>query len=75
MNMLFVDEDHRGKGTGKELVLFFESEMKKKGYKSVMTSSQSDEQAQHLYRKAGYKDTGSLLLDNQPLEIIFIKNI
>jgi GNAT superfamily N-acetyltransferase len=75
MNMLFVDEGHRGKGTGKELVLFFESEMKIRGYRSVMTSSQADEQAQHFYRKAGYKDTGSLLLDTQPMEILFIKNI
>jgi ribosomal protein S18 acetylase RimI-like enzyme len=75
MNMLFVDEDHRGRGTGKELVLFFENEMKKKGYSTVMTSSQADEQAQHFYRKAGYKDTGCLVLDSQPVEIFFIKNI
>lgn len=49
--------------------------MKSKGYELVMTSSLSNEQAQHFYRKLGYKDSGSLLLDDEPLEIIFTKSI
>jgi ribosomal protein S18 acetylase RimI-like enzyme len=49
--------------------------MKKKGYEIVMTSTLSNEQAQHFYRKLGYKDSGSLLLENEPLEIIFTKII
>lgn len=75
MNMLYINEAYRNKGIGKELVRFWEIEMKKKGYDLVMTSSLSNEQAQHFYRKLGYKDSGGLLLDNQALEIIFIKRI
>jgi ribosomal protein S18 acetylase RimI-like enzyme len=73
MNMLYIDEKHRGEGIGKELVEFWESEMKNKGYKLLMTSTLSNEQAQHFYRKLGYKDSGSLLLEDEPLEIIFTK--
>lgn len=73
MNMLFIDEVHRSKGIGKKLVQFWESEMKKKRHKIVMTSSQSDEEAQHFYRKLGYADAGSLRLPKEPVEVIFIK--
>ena len=75
MNMIYLDEDYRNKGIGKELVRFWESEMKNKGYDLVMTSTLSNEQAQHFYRKLGFKDSGSLLLENEPLEIIFTKRI
>jgi ribosomal protein S18 acetylase RimI-like enzyme len=73
MNMLYIDENYRGKGIGKELVRFWESKMKDSGYKLLMTSTLSNEQAQHFYRKLGYKDSGSLLLEDEPLEIIFTK--
>jgi len=49
--------------------------MKTQGYKKVLTSTLSNEDAQHFYRKLGYKDCGSLLLPDEPLEIIFIKEI
>lgn len=75
MNMLYLNENYRNKGIGKELVGFWETEMKIKGYELVMTSTLSNEQAQHFYRKLGYKDSGSLLLDDEPLEIIFTKSI
>lgn len=75
MNILYLNESYRGKGIGKELVRFWETEMKSKGYELVMTSTLSNEQAQHFYRKLGYKDSGSLLLDDEPLEIIFTKSI
>ena len=75
MNMLYLNENYRSKGIGKELVGFWETEMKGKGYELVMTSTLSNEQAQHFYRKLGYKDSGSLLLDDEPLEIIFTKSI
>jgi ribosomal protein S18 acetylase RimI-like enzyme len=75
MNMLYLDESYRGMGIGKELVGFWETEMKTKGYEMLMTSTLSSEDAQHFYRKLGYKDAGSLFLDNEPLEIIFTKSI
>ncbi len=75
MNMLYINQNYRNKGIGKKLVEFWETEMKSKGYELVMTSTLSNEQAQHFYRKLRYKDAGSLLLDDEPLEIIFTKSI
>jgi len=75
MNMLFLLDNYRGKGYGKKLVNTWEYNMKDIGYDIVMTSTLSNEQAQHFYRKLGYKDAGSLLLENEPLEIIFTKII
>ena len=46
MNMLYFIDDERGKGYGTQLVSFWEQEMKKKGYEFVLTSTQSNEQAQ-----------------------------
>jgi len=75
MNMIYLSEIYRNRGIGKELVMFWEREMKKKGYNMVMTSTLSNEKAQHFYRKLGYKDSGCLLLENETLEIIFTKRI
>ena len=75
MNMLYILEDYRGKRYGKVLTLFWEEKMKCLGYELVMTSTLSNEGAQHFYRKFGYRDAGSLLLPQEPLEIIFIKSI
>jgi ribosomal protein S18 acetylase RimI-like enzyme len=75
MNMIWVDEQYRGKGLGKQVVLFWEYEMKQKGFNLVMTSTLANEEAQHFYRKLGYQDAGCLLLENQPLEIILTKMI
>lgn len=75
MNMLYVLEGFRGKGYGKELVSFWENEMRRQGYNRVLTSTLSNEQAQFFYRKLGYTDAGSLLLPDEPLEIIFLKKL
>ena len=75
MNMLYILEDYRGKRYGKVLTLFWEEKMKCLGYELVMTSTLSNEGAQHFYRKLEYRDAGSLLLPQEPLEIIFIKSI
>lgn len=75
MNMLYFVDDERGKGYGTQLVLFWEQEMKKKGYEFVLTSTQSNEQAQFFYRKLNYIDNGALLLPGEPLEIILYKKI
>ena len=75
MNMLFVIKPHRGKGIGLQLVTRWESEMKSLSYKLLMTSTLANENAQHFYRKLNYKDAGSLLLPDEPLEIIFIKEV
>lgn len=75
MNMLYFLEDSRKKGYGKALVSFWESKMKEQGYSMVMTSTLSNEESQFFYRKLGYIDSGSLLLKDEPLEIIFTKEL
>ncbi|MGF7047790.1 ribosomal protein S18 acetylase RimI-like enzyme [Paenibacillus sp. DS2015] len=75
MNMIWIDDEYRKKGLGKQVVLFWEREMKLEGCSMVMTSSMANEEAQHFYRTLGYKDSGCLMLDNEPLEIIFTKAI
>lgn len=77
LNFLFIGEEYRGKGFGKQAVALWEQEMKKQGYQMVLISTQADEQAQHLYRKLGYIDCGGLFFHNtpfdQPAELFFRK--
>ena len=69
MNMLYLLDNERGKGNGSRLVIFWENEMKQKNYEFVLTSTQSNEEAQFFfYRKIGYVDSGALLLPNEQLE-------
>ncbi len=77
--MLFIDSDHRKKGYGKLLMEHWEQDMKSRGYGMLMTSTQVDEEAQHFYRKLGYKDSGGFVVDvpgyEQPMEMIMIKAV
>jgi len=75
MNMIYFLEKYRNKGFGKELVYYWENEMKEKGYNNVLTSTLSNEEAQHFYRKMGYKEIGGFNYLDEPLEIIFHKKI
>ncbi len=75
MNMLYLLDNERGKGNGSRLVIFWENEMKQKNYEFVLTSTQSNEEAQFFYRKIGYVDSGALLLPNEPLEIFLYKKL
>jgi ribosomal protein S18 acetylase RimI-like enzyme len=49
--------------------------MRQRGFTLVMTSTLSNERAQHFYRRLGYIDAGCLLLENEPLEIIMAKKL
>ncbi|MBO7583941.1 MAG: hypothetical protein J6T20_09120 [Treponema sp.] len=56
----------------------FENKVQRKqGYGMVLTSTQVDETAQHFYRKNGYTDCGSLLMNipgfEQPMEMFLSK--
>ena len=73
MNMLWIEEDYRKKGIGTRLVNFWEIEMQQRDNNQVMTSTLSDETAQHFYRKLQYQDCGSLMLPGEALEIFFLK--
>ena len=75
MNMLFVFETRRGEGLGRRLVLQWEEEMQQLGYESVMTSTASDEYAQHFYRKLGYETIGGFTPLGDPYELILAKKL
>jgi len=68
LTLLCFEKASRGKGYGKQAMLFWESEMRTLGYNMLMTSTRVDEEAQHFYRKLGYKDRGGIFLENTPLE-------
>ena len=60
--------------------LEFEKKVRdKQGYGMVMSSTQVDEDAQHFYRKPGYKDCGGFTVDTpgyeQPMELFMSKKI
>lgn len=77
--MLFIDWKYQGRGYGKQLMKYWENDMKTQGYGMLLTSTQVDENAQHFYRKLGYKDCGGFVIDipeyAQPMEMFFIKSI
>lgn len=77
--MLFIDCKFHRKGFGKTLMKYWETDMKSQGYDMLLTSTQVDEEAQHFYRKLGYKDCGVLILDipkhEQPMEMFLVKAI
>lgn len=77
--MLYIDEKYQNMGYGRKLMEYWENDMKEKGYKMVLTSTQVNENAQHFYRKLGYKDCGGLVIDikgcEQPMEMFMIKGI
>ena len=73
MNMLFVADSQRGKGLGRMLVLHWEEEMRQLGYESIMTSTASDEYAQHFYQKLGYDTIGGFTPYGDPYELILAK--
>jgi ribosomal protein S18 acetylase RimI-like enzyme len=77
LTMLILREPFRRQGLGRRAMAFWEGEMRSLGHPCVMTSTQSDEAAQHFYRALGYRDAGCLLLDipplRQPMEILLIK--
>lgn len=79
LTQINIETGNRGKGFGKQALLWWENQMRSMGYPCVMTSTRSDEEAQFFYRKLGYKDTGCLLLDvpalAQPTELFFIKEL
>ncbi|NKQ35103.1 MAG: GNAT family N-acetyltransferase [Chloroflexi bacterium] len=75
MNMLWLEDQYRGRGWGRALVAWWEEQMQMCGHYLVFTSTQSDESAQHFYRKLGYRDCGALFLPDEPLEIVLMKNL
>ena len=75
MNLLLVLPEFRRIGVGRALVTEWESRMRQAGCQQVLTSTQSDEEAQHFYRKLGYRDAGGLVLPGQVLELFLVKDL
>lgn len=75
MNMLFVLEEYRGKGIGKALVEHWEQDMRNIGYSCLMTSTASNEYAQHFYDKLGYIAVGGFMPVDSPYELILSKKV
>lgn len=77
LNLVFLAENERGKGTGETAMLLWEEEMRRIGCGLVMTSTMAEESAQHFYHRLGYKDSGCLVKSVSPLceniEIFLIK--
>ena len=75
--LLYIASEFRGVGLGKALMLHWEADMRQRGFAMLMTSTQSDEDAQHFYRKLGYRDCGGFIVNipgfEQPLELLFLK--
>lgn len=75
MNMLYLLEGNRRQGLGRQIVAHWEGLMHAQGHSLVMTSTLSNEQAQHFYRALGYADAGCLVLEGEALEILFTKQL
>jgi ribosomal protein S18 acetylase RimI-like enzyme len=73
MNMLYLLPDYRGRGIGRQLVQYWEGQMKEQGYEKVLTSTQQNEYAQHFYVALGYKPIGGFSMAGDLYEIIFEK--
>ena len=77
--LLYIEQTRRGRGLGRALVARWEADMRAQGHGMAMTSTQSDEEAQHFWRALGYKDAGSFDIDipgyEQPPELIMLKDL
>lgn len=78
-NMLFIEKNNQHNGYVKLLIKYWEEDMRKQCHQMIMTSTQVDEEAQHFYRKLGYKDCGGMVFDipgfEQPMELIMSKKL
>jgi len=77
LTLMYLEDDYQRKGFGKAAMAHWENEMRSLGYKMIMISAQVDEEGQHFYRKLGYKDMGSMVMNippyEQPLEMFMGK--
>ena len=75
LNMLYLLEPHRGKGYGKTMMAWWEREMRARSFDTLMTSTASDEYAQHFYQKLEYTAVGGFSLPGESYELIFVKTL
>jgi GNAT superfamily N-acetyltransferase len=76
LTLIMVLEAYRGKGFGTRLMEYWEEQMKDKGHRFLLTSTEAAEDAQFFYRKLGYRDTGSIIFPGQDAtELVLIKEL
>ena len=77
--LLFIDGRYRRQGFGRSLMKHWEQDMRAQGYGMAIVSTQVDEDAQHFFRKLGYRDCGGLTVDvpgyEQPMELFMVKQL
>ena len=73
--LLYILEEDRNKGVGKQLVVYWENQMKRLGYHVVMTSTQENEEAKKFYDRLQYKKVGGFYPLDEGFELIMIKKI
>jgi GNAT superfamily N-acetyltransferase len=75
--LIFIDWNYQKRGYGRLLMEHWEADMKERGYGMLLVSTQVDEDAQHFYRKLGYRDCGGFTVDvpgyEQPMELFLVK--
>ena len=75
--LLYIGGAYQGNGYGKQLMEYWEKDMSLQGYGMVLTSTRADENAQHFYRRLGYRDCGGFVIDipryAQRMELFFRK--
>ena len=76
LNMLFLLETERGIGLGREMLSHWERQRAKEGFRKVMTSTASNELAQHFYVHMGYVAVGGFFPEpGEPYELLFRKEL
>lgn len=76
LDLLYLDEDYRGKGLGRRMMAVWEDDMEKLGYLYVMLSTQEDETAKYFYEKLGYRRIGAFLPPEQEAdEVMYLKEL
>ena len=76
VDLLYIEEKYRGMGLGTFMMLTWEEAMAREGYRNVMTSTQSDEDAFRFYEKIGYRKAGGFFPPDQDAEEwIYIKEL
>lgn len=76
LDLLYLDENVRGKGIGTAAMAHWEAEMGRQDYHYVMLSTQEDETAKGFYEKLGYRRIGAFLPpDQDPQELMYGKEL
>ena len=77
LSLLLLRGDMRRRGLGRAAMAQWERELALRGHGMALTSTQVDEQAQHFYRRLGYRDIGGIVLElpgyEQPMELFMAK--